>query len=103
MSEQIGTKAVKRDGKGKFLPGGAPVSPGRPRKPVELKSAADEAFKELVALANTTDNERLKSEICRWLYEMQYGKAKQSTELEGSIDTTPTVIKFEGEVAKWSE
>ena len=103
MPEKSDTKAIKRDKKGKFVPGGAPISPGRPKKPPELKLAADKALVDLIRLQETTDSDKLKVEICKWLYEMQYGKAKQATEIEGSLDTSPTVIELKGYLKEWSK
>ena len=103
MSEKSDRKAVKRDEKGKFVAGGAPVSPGRPKKPPELKDAADQSLATLIKLRDTTDSEKLKAEICRWLYEMQYGKAKQATEIEGNVNTGAIRVELEGDIDEWAK
>lgn len=36
MSKETEKRVVKRDENGKFLPGGSPVSPGRPKREIEV-------------------------------------------------------------------
>ena len=97
-------KSRKTAKRGRPFPKGKSGNPGgRPKKPPELKSLADKSLAEIENILETTENEKIKLEICKWLYEMQYGKPTQRQELEGKIDTAPTVIAFAGELDEWSK
>lgn len=76
---------------------------GRPKKPPELRGLADKSLAEIQKIVETTDNERIKADLCKWLYEMQYGKATQRQEVDGSISTDALVVTLDGELADWAQ
>lgn len=92
-----------RDKKGKFAKGVSGNPHGRPKKPPELRELADKSLAEIQHIIETTDNERVKADLCKWLYEMQYGKAMQRQEVDGSISTDKFTVRLEGEIAEWAK
>ena len=88
---------------GKFAKGHSGNPGGRPKKPVELKELADRSLDELKSILDSTENEKIKVEICKWLYEMQYGKAMQRQEVDGSISTDLLTVRLEGELADFAQ
>lgn len=77
-----GCNKVARDSKGRFVKGQSGNTGsnkgGRPKKPPELKAAADEALEMLIEMMhNPLTNDKLRTDIGIRLYEWQYGKATQ--------------------------
>lgn len=67
---------------GQFAPGNK--GGGRPRKPTELKKAADDALMWLIKMLNDPKtNDKLRADIAGKLYEWQYGKATQRVAGDG--------------------
>ena len=91
-----------RNARGQFKKGVSGNPSGRPKKPAELAEHGLKAFGRIVKIAEESDNEKLRFEANRWLAEMAFGKPTQSTEIEGSLDTSPTVIEFKGALDEWS-
>lgn len=94
-----------RDKAGRFKKGVSGNPGGRPKKPVELEMYAKDAPKKLRAIADDPDTPiKIKADIEKFFFEAVYGKAAQSVDLEGKMDTTGTkTIKFEGVLEDWSE
>lgn len=76
---------------------------GRPKKPPELRELADKSLAEIKKIINTTQNEKIKADLCKWLYEMQYGKATQRQEVDGTLDSGAIAVRLEGELAEWAK
>ena len=88
---------------GQFKPGVSGNPGGRPKKPADLEKHGIAAFKRIAELATDSTNDRIRFEANKWLCEMAYGKPTQSTEIEGSIDTSPTVIELRGDLGEWAK
>ena len=76
---------------------------GRPKKPPELRELADKSLAEIKKIINTTQNEKIKADLCKWLYDMQYGKATQRQEVDGTLDGGAIAVRLEGELAEWAK
>lgn len=92
-----------RNKKGQFVKGVSGNPSGRPKKPPELDRYGAESLSRIAEMARTSENERVRFDANKWLCEMAYGKPAQSAEIEGSLDTSPTVIELRGELAKWAK
>lgn len=71
----------------------------------ELELYAGEAPGRLRAIADDPDTPvKLRADIERFFFETVYGKSPQAIDLEGKVENTgQTVIRFEGELEKWSK
>ena len=104
MAANSDATAKRRRGKGKPFEKGKSGNPsGRPKKPPELRDLADKSLAEIQKIVETTENEKIKADLCKWLYEMQYGKATQRQEVDGSISTDTLVVTLGGELADWAK
>ena len=104
MAANSDATAKRRRGKGKPFEKGKSGNPsGRPKKPPELRDLADKSLAEIQKIVETTENEKIKADLCKWLYEMQYGKATQRQEVDGSISTDALVVTLDGELADWAK
>ena len=92
-----------RNNKGQFNKGVSGNPGGRPKKPAELEKHGVKAFKRIVEIAEDCENDKLRFEANKWLCEMAYGKPTQATEIEGSLDTGPTIIELKGDLKEWSK
>lgn len=103
MAANSDATAKRRRGKGKPFEKGKSGNPsGRPKKPPELRDLADKSLAEIQKIVETTENEKIKADLCKWLYEMQYGKATQRQEVDGSISTDALVVTLDGDLADWA-
>ena len=104
MAANSDATAKRRRGKGKPFEKGKSGNPnGRPKKPPELRDLADKSLAEIQKIVETTENEKIKADLCKWLYEMQYGKATQRQEVDGSISTDALVVTLDGDLADWAQ
>ena len=104
MAANSDATAKRRRGKGKPFEKGKSGNPsGRPKKPPELRELADKSLAEIQKIVETTENEKIKADLCKWLYEMQYGKATQRQEVDGSISTDALVVTLDGDLADWAQ
>ena len=104
MAANSDATAKRRRGKGKPFEKGKSGNPsGRPKKPPELRDLADKSLAEIQKIVETTENEKIKADLCKWLYEMQYGKATQRQEVDGNISTDTLVVTLGGELADWAK
>ena len=94
-----------RDKTGRFVKGVSGNPSGRPKKPVELEQYAKDAPKKLRAIADDPDTPiKIKADIEKFFFEAVYGKAAQSVDLDGKMESNSTqTIKFEGALEEWSE
>ena len=92
-----------RNDKGQFTKGTSGNPGGRPKKPADLGKQGDAAFKRIAEIAKSSGNEKIRFEANKWLCEMAFGKPTQATEIEGSLDTGPTVIQLRGELKDYAE
>ena len=92
-----------RNDKGQFQKGVSGNPGGRPKKPADLEKHGVAAFKRIADIAKDSANEKIRFEANKWLCEMAFGKPTQSTEIEGSLDTGPTVIELRGELKDYAE
>lgn len=92
-----------RNDKGQFTKGTSGNPGGRPKKPAGLEKHGIAAFKRIAEIAKDSTNEKIRFEANKWLCEMAFGKPTQSTEIEGSLDTSPMVIQLEGELKEWAQ
>lgn len=104
MAEISEPTAKRKRGKGRPFEKGKSGNPsGRPKKPKELRELADKSLEEIKNIIETTESERVKADLCKWLYEMQYGKATQRQEVDGNISTDKLVVTLGGELADWAK
>ena len=92
-----------RNSKGQFEKGISGNPGGRPKKPQDLEKHGLAAFRRIAKIAEDSENEKIRFEANKWLCEMAFGKPTQSTEIEGSLDTSPMVIQLEGELKDWAQ
>ncbi len=80
-----------RDEKGHFVKGHR-GGPGRKPRPESIKKLADEAPERLAEIAKDPNtNNKLRADIYKWAYEIEYGKARQQ------VDTTVVGAVASGE------
>ena len=92
-----------RTASGRFAKGKSGNPGGRPPKPKIIETYAKESPEKLYAIATDPETpKRLQSEIWKFFYEAQYGKAKQAVDMEVE-NTGVAVVKFEGELAEWAK
>ena len=94
-----------RGSNGRFLPGNNANPRGRAPLPPEFKDYAKEAPARLRATCDDPDTPvKVKADIERWFAEMWYGKSPQALDVDGKLEgVSTTVVKFEGELAKWAK
>jgi hypothetical protein len=92
-----------RNNKGQFNKGVSGNPGGRPKKPADLEKYGIEAFKRVADMAKNSENEKIRFDANKWLCEMAFGKPTQATEIEGSLETGPTIIEFTGALDEWSK
>lgn len=94
---------VKRDEKGRFVKGTVPQSRGgRPKKPCELRAAADEALALLISMMHDERTaSKVRAEIAVRLYEWQYGKATQR--VSGDEDGGVIRVEFSDAIKELAE
>ena len=99
-------KCPARGSDGRFVKGSSPPkSPGRPKKPEELKKLMPSALKTIERILNSKDgSERVKLDAAKWVVEMNIGKAPQQVDanFEGHTNLSAVVLNFEGELEEWS-
>ena len=90
---------------GQFKKGKSGNPGGRPTLPIQIKEYAKQAPDRLRAIADDENTPvKVKADIEKWFAEMYYGKSPQQVSLDGEVNSTgTTVIKFEGEIAKWAK
>ena len=72
-----------RNADGTFKKGVCGNPKGRPKKPTAIKKIAKESVAQLYQIAkDETTPARLKAEIWRWFFEIEFGKATQQMALE---------------------
>ena len=100
----MAVKPENRTETGKFKKGVSGNPGGRPKKPVEIEEYARRAPAELKAIAENPDTPvKVRSDIWKFFYEAQYGKAPQAIDVEGKMENLGTqVVKFEGVLDEWS-
>lgn len=92
-----------RHARGKPFAKGQSGNPGgRPKKPPELRGLADKSLAEIEKMIFSTKSERIKSELCRWVYEQAYGRATQRQEIGGTLEGAALAVRLEGELDKWA-
>lgn len=96
---------ANRDAKGRFGKGNNANPRGRAPLPPEFKNYAKEAPARLREICDDPATPvKVKADIERWFAEMWYGKSPQALDLEGNLNTGgTTVVRFEGELAKWAK
>lgn len=73
---------------------------GRPKKPVEIEALAKRAPKELEAIADDPATPvKVRSDIWKFFYEAQYGKATQAVDMSGEMAVKPVVFEGESDIA----
>ena len=99
-------KSPVRGPDGKFVKGtDTPKSPGRPKKPEELKKLMPEAVKTIEKILKSSKSDKVKLDAAKWVIEMNIGKPCQMVDasVEGKASLSAVVLNFEGELEKWSE
>lgn len=99
------TETGGRDAKGRFVKGNSANPGGRPKKPPELEKYAKAAPEKLRAIADDPATPvKIKADIEKFFFEAVYGKAPQAIDMDARMENTgTTVVKFEGELAKWAK
>lgn len=104
MAEK-GKEPAIRDKAGRFVKGQSGNPSGRRKKPVELELYAAGAPAKLRAIADDPNTPvKIRADIEKFFFEAVYGKAPQAIDIDGEMkNTSTTVVKFEGELEKWSK
>ena len=93
---------MERNPNGTFAPGHTAHKAGRPKKPPELKAAADEALEMLIKMArDPKTSDKLRADIGTRLYEWQYGKATQR--VAGDADESAIKIEIPDALKRWAD
>lgn len=94
-----------RDKAGRFVKGKSGNPRGRAPLPPEFKRYAQESPSRLREICDDPKTPvKVKADIEKWFAEMWFGKAPQALDLDGNLETScETVIRFEGDLEKWSE
>ena len=104
MEKQLDKKVeIRRDKSGRFVKGTSGCSHGgRPKKPAELRNLADKSLEEIKRMIEDKETAtKIRADLCKWVYEQQYGKAQQKIDM----DTTAKqeiVVKLDGELDEYS-
>ena len=100
MAENNGTTARKRGAGRPFQKAQSGNPGGRPKKPVEIEELAKKAPKELEAIANDPATPvKVRSDIWRFFYEAQYGKATQAVDMDAKMNIEPVVFTGSDDIA----
>lgn len=105
MAEKKKAAPENRTETGKFKKGFSGNPGGRPKKPVELEEYARNAPQKLREIADDPATPvKIRADIEKFFFEAVYGKAAQAVDLDGKLEGgNTTVVKFEGELAKWAK
>lgn len=100
--------ANKSKTKGRWKKGESGNPNGRPKIPEDVKEAFKNATpKAIETLQTILDNPEArdgdKIRAAEIILDRAWGKPTQSMELDGKVDTAPTVITFAGELDEWSK
>lgn len=103
MAENSGKAAAKS--RGRPFPKGKSGNPGgRPKKPPQLKNLAERALAEIQSMIEDPETpERVRADLCKWVYEQQNGRAVQKAEIEGAVATGVYKVELCGELAEWAK
>lgn len=86
-------KTGARNADGTFKAGSSGNPKGRPKKPAIVKKYAKEAVKELYEIATGEKTPvKLKADIWKWFFEIEYGKAVQQTPSDGGAPSVISVV-----------
>ena len=85
-----------------FKPGQSGNPAGRPKKPPELREAAEQSLKILQGMLNDPGtNDKLRADIAKWMYEQQFGRATQR--IAGDEDESAIKIEIPDALKRWAD
>ena len=85
---------------GQFVKGVSGNPNGRPKKPPELREAAEQSLKILQGMLNDPGtNDKLRADIAKWMYEQQFGRATQR--IAGDGEESAIKIEIPDAIKGW--
>lgn len=103
MAELKKQAEIRRKANGQFAKGVSGSScGGRPKKPPELKDLADKSLEEIKRMIESPDtNAKIKADLCRWIYEQQYGRAQQKIDMDAT-SKQEIIVTLDGELDEYA-